>query len=205
MRASERIDAKLSVAKFWNSSTYSVKSRRSLLRHVPARLGRLRARGDEKRAQEMRGLGAEIAFRQIDDEHFALVHHVRDFERRGILAEDRSDERVGEECADLVLDRRDRLVAESGVVGGVFGLPKGAHDRVLAADDQPIAIVVVDQQAGKPEQGLIARVEQQAQRMAEDVFEALRPSVCAQMFLNAETMFAAAVARSASGTPDRGL
>ena len=50
-----------------------------VLRHVPPRFGRLRARGDEKRAEKMRGLGAEIAFRQIDDEHFALVHHVRRF------------------------------------------------------------------------------------------------------------------------------
>ena len=100
-----------------------------------------------------------------------------DFERRRILAEDRSDERVGEECADLVLDRRDRLVAEARVVGGVFGLPEGSHDRIVAADDEPIAIGLVDQQAGESEQGLILGVEQEPQRMAEDIFEARPPAL----------------------------
>ena len=50
-----------------------------MFRHAPPRFGCLRAGGDEKRAKKMRRLGAEIAFRQIDDEHFALVHHCREF------------------------------------------------------------------------------------------------------------------------------
>ena len=36
---------------------------------VAPRFGGLRDGGDQKRAQEMRGLGAEIAFREIDDEN----------------------------------------------------------------------------------------------------------------------------------------
>ena len=49
----------------------------------------------------------------------------------------------------FVLDRRDRLVAKARVVRRIFGLPKGSHDRIATSTDEPIAIGLVDEQAGK--------------------------------------------------------
>jgi hypothetical protein len=165
----------------------------------------LRARGDEKRAEKVRGLGAEVAFREIDDEHFAPVHHVGNFERRTILTKDRSDEWVGEECADLVLDRRDRLVAQARVVGRIFGLPKGSHARIAASTHEPIAIGFVDEQARKPEQGLILGVEQEPERMTEDVFEARPPALRPDVFERRDDVGGGRRALGLAYTPARGL
>ena len=96
------------------------------------------------------GLGAEIAFRQIDDQDFAFVHHVGDSIVEAFWQ--RIDRiRICERMADLVLDRGDGLRAEAGFVLGEFVPPKGSNDRIAAAVQEPIAIGVVDQQAGETE------------------------------------------------------
>ena len=61
-------------------------------------------------------------------------------------------------------------------------LPKGSHDGIVAADDEPIAIGLVDEQAGESEQGLILGVEQEPERMTEDVFEARPPALRPDVF-----------------------
>ena len=77
---SQRIDAKLSGGEVLELVDIEREIAALVLWHAPPRLGRLRACGDEKRAEQVRGLGAEIAFREIDDEHFTSVHHVGNFE-----------------------------------------------------------------------------------------------------------------------------
>ena len=125
----------------------------------------------------MRGLGAEIALRQIHDQDLARVHRVGDVDRRSVLAKHGSDEWVCEQDADLVLNRRERLDALATIKCFEFALPIEADHGIDAILGEPAAKLFVDEEAGKPDQTLILVVEQQAQRVGENVFEARSPAV----------------------------
>jgi hypothetical protein len=74
-----------------------------------------------------------------------------DVDRAPGLADDRTNDRIANELSDLVLDRGNGFLAEARVVRGELLLPELPHGAVAAASEEPLTVVVVDEQSEKVE------------------------------------------------------
>src|ERR1051325_7186175 len=126
----------------------------------------------------MRRAFAKAALGKIADDGGALVHQPAEGDRARRLGVHVAQAWDHQRLADLVLDRRNRFGAEARRITFVLVDPERANYRIahVLTDELPPEDIV-DQQAGKHEEGRAGRVEKRADGAGEDVIEAWSPAV----------------------------
>src|SRR4026208_358802 len=117
---------------------------------------------------------ADLALGEVGDQDAALVHEPADVDGRARLADDEPQAGRAEQHPDLVLYWRDDLDAKALVVPGELVLPVPPPDRTGAGLEEACAIAIVNEQAGKAQEGGAGSVEEEPEAIVEDVDEARR-------------------------------
>ncbi len=81
-------------------------------------------RGQEQCPKQIRAVFAEPSLREIHNQNLPLIHDLADMEIDRRLGQHPVQARIGKECADLVLDRRNCLTLVDIAVLGEFLLPE---------------------------------------------------------------------------------
>lgn len=119
----------------------------------------------------------ELAFGQVGDEQPPVVHDERDVHPLPHLAKDVADDRVQEELAHLVLDRRDGLPPEPLVVALVLLGPERPDEGIFYLPDDLRAVRLVGQHPVDAEEGGVPAVQEGGHRVVQDVLQPRAPRV----------------------------
>jgi hypothetical protein len=148
-----------------------------LLRLVGAVHGRQLELRHQKRTEQIGLVVAQPAFGQIGDEQASVVHQELETDLALHLAENVADHRTEEKLADFVLDGRNRLPLEAGIVAGVFAFPEFPDEGVFDLPDYPGAVNIVREQPINAQQGSVRAFQQRRNRVVEDVFHPRPPGI----------------------------
>ena len=97
---------------------------------LPAERGKS-DRGDEKAAEQGRGILSDLPLGEVHQKDFAFIHDPPDIDRLLGSSEDAIESWVSEKGPDLVLDRCDSVRAHAVRVFFIFVFPKLTHLRIF--------------------------------------------------------------------------
>ncbi len=107
---------------------------------------------NEKGAEQVGLVVADLAFGEIGDEDAAFVHDKGNAHFAAHLTDDVADDWREEQLANFVLNRGDGLALEAGIPALVFVLPEVAEEGIVDLIDHPSAIGSVGKQAVESEE-----------------------------------------------------
>lgn len=119
----------------------------------------------------------EFPFCKIAVEDTAIVHNEGKTHLALHLAQNVSDDGIGEKLAELVLNRGNGLALEARIVPCIFRLPKRTNERVFALPDYPGSIFLVSEQAIDGQKARILALKQDGNRVKKNVFKPRSPGI----------------------------
>ncbi len=137
---------------------------------------------DQERAQQSGRILADAAFGNIDEEDLALVHRLAHVETRLGLSNDVADQGIGNELADLVLNRGSRFGGEFVGVLGKFLRPEGPNFGIFDLFYDRFAVVFFRQHPVDPQKRRTRNLQKGQNRIVENVLHARRPRVDPDFF-----------------------
>ena len=102
------------------------------------------------------------------------------------MAEDVAQERVADELADLVIDRRDGLGLEFGWHRCELPQPEGSHDRVAHLRQDALTETDVPEHAADRQQRRTRDFDEREERIAEDVLHARTEEIAPDLLESAD-------------------